>query len=211
MNDDAKFDAWLHDAASGYNQPGDVPRDAMWRAIQPAIARRATPVTPLRESLLRRWVPLAAAAVLLVVVSYQVGRSRGATGPAPSNRVAVAPAPAPTGDTVLYARVTEQHFGRADALLTTLRTRTTADSMDTAMLRWARELLTDTRLLIDSPASTDPVRRRLLQDLELALAQIVQLSAAATPDDQALVRRSLQRGELLTRIRSAVPPALSGT
>lgn len=210
MSDDEKFDTWLREAASEYNQPPVVvPREEMWQAIQPAIvARTATPVTPLRASV-RRWVPLAAAAALLVVVSYQVGRSRGTPVPAAAPEVAVAPAPSP--DTLLYSRATEQHLGRADALLTSLRVRPPSDSMDTALLGWARELLADTRLLIDSPAAADPVRRRLLQDLELALAQIVQLSAAATPDDQELVERSLRRGELLTRIRTAVPPALSGT
>jgi hypothetical protein len=55
------------------------------------------------------------------------------------------------------------------------------------------------------------VRHKLLQDLELTLAQIVQLSAASTPDDQRMVERSLRRGELLTRIRTAVPSNYSGT
>ncbi|MGQ0648803.1 MAG: hypothetical protein ACT4P7_14690 [Gemmatimonadaceae bacterium] len=210
MNDDEKFDAWLREAASDYNRPrSEVPREAMWQAIQPAIAPRATAAMPFRQSRLRRWVPLAAAATLLVVASYQMGRVRGASSTAPVTATATTTVPA--ADSALYSRASEQHFGRADALLTSLRAAGVGDSLDASLQHWARELLVDTRLLMDSPAATDPSRRRLLEDLELALAQIVQLNAAATADDHRLVERSLQRGELLTRIRTVVPSALSGT
>ena len=41
----------------------------------------------------------------------------------------------------------------------------------------ARSLLGTNRLLLDSPVATDPRMRQLLEDLELVLAQIAQLSA----------------------------------
>jgi hypothetical protein len=209
MNDDEKFDAWLKDVASDYNRPpATVPREAMWDAIMTSIPA-ATPsgVTPLRPVHRTRWIPLAAAAALLVVVSYQVGRRNAPTEQAPVVSSVAAPRP----DSALYARAAEQHLGRADALLTSVRSSGETGEIDQSLQLWARELLSDTRLLLDSPAANDAARERLLQDLELTLAQIVQLSAASTPDDQRMVERSLQRGELLTRIRTAVPSNYSGT
>lgn len=206
MNDDEKFDTWLVDAARDYNRPpGHVPREAMWQAIQPAIAAQARP----RVSWVRRWVPLAAAAAVLAVVSYRLGVSHGdgTTGPG----AAPAPEVASASQGAFYSHATDQHLGRADALLTSLRAVGAPDSLDASMVTWSRELLADTRLLLDSPAADDASRRRLLEDLELLLAQIVQLSAAATSDDHDLVERKLERGELLTRIRTAVPATISGT
>ncbi|MBC7895664.1 MAG: hypothetical protein H7066_09630 [Cytophagaceae bacterium] len=210
MNDDEKFDAWLKDVAGDYNRPpATVPREAMWEAIIPSLPV-ATPVgvSPLRPVHRTRWISLAAAAAVLVVVSYQVGRRNATTEEAAP---AVASAPAPRADLALYAKAAEQHLGRADALLTSVRSSGTTGTTDPSLQLWARELLSDTRLLLDSPAASDAARQRLLQDLELTLAQIVQLSAASTPDDQRMVERSLQRGELLTRIRTAVPSNYSGT
>jgi hypothetical protein len=208
MNDDEKFDAWLKDVASDYNRPpATVPTEAMWQAIKPALPTAApVGVTPLRPVHRTRWIPLAAAAAVLVVISYQVGR-RNAETPVAAPVVAQAP----RADIALYAKAAEQHLGRADALLTSVRSSGANGEIDPSLQLWARELLSDTRLLLDSPAATDVVRHRLRQDLELTLAQIVQLSAASTPDDQRMVERSLQRGELLTRIRTAVPSNYSGT
>jgi hypothetical protein len=210
MNDDEKFDAWLKDVASDYNRPpATVPREAMWQAIAPSLPVAAsadvTPLGPMRRT---RWVPLAAAAALLVVVSYQVGRRNA---PAEVAQAPTTSAPAPRPDAALYAKAAEQHLGRAEALLTSVRSSQGMGEVDPSLYTWARELLSDTRLLLDSPAANDAARERLLQDLELTLAQIVQLSAASTPDDQRLVERSLERGELLSRIRTAVPSNYSGT
>jgi hypothetical protein len=209
MNDDEKFDAWLKDVASDYNRPpATVPREAMWESISRSLPAAApVVVTPLRPVHRTRWIPLAAAAAVLVVVSYQLGQRNASTEVAP----VVSSVPAPRADSALYAKAAEQHLGRADALLTSVRSSGETGEIDPTLQVWARELLSDTRLLLDSPAANDAARERLLQDLEFTLAQIVQLSAASTPDDQRMVERSLQRGELLTRIRTAVPSNYSGT
>jgi hypothetical protein len=210
MNDDEKFDAWLKDVARDYNRPPvTVPREAMWEAIAPSLPVAAkVDVIPLRPvHRVRRWIPLAAAAAVLVAVSYQVGRLNAPTSPVTAGTAVAAQRP----DNAMYAKAAEQHLGRADALLTSVRSSGIEGELDPTLQRWARELLSDTRLLLDSPAANDVVRHKLLQDLELTLAQIVQLSAASTPDDQRMVERSLRRGELLTRIRTAVPSNYSGT
>jgi len=106
-----------------------------------------------------------------------------------------------------YAVVTVDHLARAEALLTSFKG-ARGDSVDASLDKWARELLGDTRLLLDSPAAGDSRRRHLLEDLELVLAQIVQLRAESSAD-RSLVRRSIERGEVLTRIRSTIPAGLS--
>ena len=209
MTDDDKFDTWLRDAANDYNRPPDsVPRDDMWQAIRASMARSGPPAAARTKPHWQRWFPLAAAAAVLVVVSYQVGKARV---PVPAAAPAGGAPQLPRSDNALYTQAADEHLGQAEALLTAARSAAAPGAMDAAMQAWARDLLADTRLLIDSPAAADPARRRLLQDLELPLAQIVQLPAAGSGDDQRMVQRSLQRGELLTRIRSAAAPAVRGT
>jgi len=74
-------------------------------------------------------------------------------------------------------------------------------TMDSLTARWARDVLSNTRLLLDSPAGEDPVRRRLLEDLETVLVQLVQRSGR-TAEDRAMLDRTLQRTQILTRLRS---------
>lgn len=206
MSDDERFDTWLKDAAADYNRPaGEVPRELMWSVIQPAIA---TPVVTPRRWRVSRWVPAVAAAAVLMAVAYRAGVSRG------ERRIeAVATTAAPAEASPAYDEATRAHLERADALLTSTRTVLdgAAGEIDPAVSTWARDVLTDTRLLLDSPAGRSGDRRQLLEDLELTLAQIVQLSAASSPDDRRLVERMLRRGELLTRIRNSVPAPVRGT
>jgi hypothetical protein len=109
---------------------------------------------------------------------------------------------------VPYRLAAVQHMSRAEALLTTFRAGARAGEVDAAIQPWARDLLTGTRLLIDSPASQDPALRALLGDLELVLAQIVQLSAQRRAEEVQIIDRQLDADGVITRLRSAVP---SGT
>lgn len=109
-----------------------------------------------------------------------------------------------------YDMATLEHLSRAEALLTSFRTPRSAGD-GTPLNSWARDLLADTRLLLDSPAATDARRRQLLEDLELVLAQIVQLPAESSAD-RGLVQRSIERGAVLSRLRSSIPAGFaSGT
>ena len=65
--------------------------------------------------------------------------------------------------------------------------------------------LSNTRLLLDSPVANDPQRRPLLEDLELVLVQIVQLSPGSTPQDRDLIEKTLQHDHVMTRLRTAIP------
>jgi len=105
-----------------------------------------------------------------------------------------------------YQLTAVRHLSEAEALLTSFRTRSNADQqMDAQLGSWARELLSNTRLLLDSPVTNDPQRRPLLEDLELVLVQIIQLSPGSTPQDRELIEKTLQQDHVMTRLRTAIP------
>jgi hypothetical protein len=77
----------------------------------------------------------------------------------------------------------------------------------------ARTLLATNRLLLDSPVGTTDLKmRRLLEDLDLVLAQIAQLSAERGMDPTDLIIRALEDNGVLMRLRSAMPAgSVAGT
>ncbi len=143
-------------------------------------------------------------------VTEKSGREHG-----PAERIGVARPPsgsvangnpAMPGSSSAYQLTAVQHLSEAEALLTSFRTRSTADQqMDAQLGAWARQLLSNTRLLLDSPVANDPQRRPLLEDLELVLVQIVQLSPGSTPQDRELIEKTLQQDHVMTRLRTAIP------
>jgi hypothetical protein len=113
-------------------------------------------------------------------------------------------APETTGS-VPYQVATIRHLSNAEALLTAFRSDSRDAKLDASLSIWARDLLSNTRLLLDSPAADDPTRAKLLGDLELVLAEIVQLAPNATAQDRGLVEGSIRNGNVMTRLRSAIP------
>jgi len=104
-----------------------------------------------------------------------------------------------------YTLATVRHFTAVEALLTTYQTSPHDARGDAQMAAWSRALLSQTRLLIDSPAGVDPVRRKLLQDLELILVQMSQLSPSDAPIDREMIDGSVRKNDVITRLRTAVP------
>lgn len=98
---------------------------------------------------------------------------------------------------------TQQHLARAEVLLATFAGHESGGAAPDSA--WARDLLTTTRLLLDSPAGRDPTRRALLEDLELVLAQIARLPRADTPVERTLIDQAIRRGDLLSKLHTAVP------
>jgi hypothetical protein len=114
--------------------------------------------------------------------------------------------PAPAAPSAASQITVANHLGQAEALLTSFKTRSTTDhELDAQLGAWARQLLSNTRLLLDSPIANDPQRRPLLEDLELVLVQIVQLSPGSTAQDRELIEKTLQQDHVLTRLRIANP------
>ncbi|MFQ5690441.1 MAG: hypothetical protein ACE5HQ_09240 [Gemmatimonadota bacterium] len=115
-----------------------------------------------------------------------------------------------------YRTVVVEHLDRTEAFLTAFRTRAAAAGSDrvTEELRissWARDLLADTRLLLDWPADRDPRMSQLLTQLELVLAQIAQMGVGRWAEERDLIVDGLRSGDVLPRLRAAIPagPALA--
>ena len=105
----------------------------------------------------------------------------------------------------IYNVATARHLADAEVLLTSFSLGSKDSGVNAQFADWAKGLLSNTRLLLDSPAGDDPRRAKLLQDLELVLAQIVQLAPDARAEDRQLVEGSIQQGHVMTRLRTAIP------
>jgi len=210
---DDRFDDQLRESAREYNTPPVTPREEMWAAIQ---ARRAetektektegsgTPVTSLRHL---RW-PIGIAALLALGIG--LGRlSAPQPGPA-APVVATAVTPQRTGDAAYRITATE-HLGQSEAFLTLFRASVRRGGNEQLASATARQLLATNRLLLDSPAASDARTRLLLQDLELVLAEIAQLAPRPSSPDLDLITEGLERGGMMSRLRTAVPSGTSST
>ncbi len=211
MSDD-QLDPRLLDAARAYNAPPETPRAAMWAAIE---ARRRenvagerndtgersdTRVIPLRR---RRWVGWATAAAAVLAVGIGIGR------------VSVQPETVawegPSANATTYRLAAQEHLGQSEAFLTLFRTSVQQQPDYRLASASARQLLATNRLLLDSPAAIEPATRLLLEDLELVLAEIAQLSRQSRAQDLQLIRDGLERGNVMPRLRTAVPAGAAPT
>jgi hypothetical protein len=131
--------------------------------------------------------------------------------------VTVAPPPAPvasavqpnerraTDTTVVrgpYQVATTQYLGQTAALLIAFPTQVRDGRADSRLVAQAADLLTTTRLLLDSPAAADPELRGLLDDLELVLAQIARLRGTRAPAELDLITGTLEQRDVIPRLRS---------
>lgn len=184
-------------------QSADIPVPDRVATVPPV----ATPTLPQAQS------PLPS-------VEQRVGSSqRRPTNEAPrtttAQRDARTPGANPGDPSRLYRLAAVQTLTQAEALLTAYRASGVAER-DPAAARqlgqWGRQVLSSTRLLLDSPAGDDAALRPLLDDLELVLVQIIRLSGAPLDaNDRALIDDALRTRDLLPRIRTAVPAGAAGT
>lgn len=112
--------------------------------------------------------------------------------------------------TVPYQMATIRHLTEAEAMLTSFALESKDQRTNSQLAGWAKGLLANTRLLLDSPAGDDARRARLLEDLELVLAQIVQLSPAAAAQERDLIDGNIRNGAVMTRLRTAIPAGQPG-
>jgi hypothetical protein len=117
---------------------------------------------------------------------------------APSRPPAAAP-----GSGLPYRVATQKHLDRSESFLAVARSGLEQAEGDPEFGTWARSLLSRTQLLLASPAAEEPRTRRLLQDLELMLAQIVVSIETGDPAEVRIADDGLQESDLLLRLRSA--------
>jgi len=232
---DEGMDAMLDDVRGNYNVPPVTPRERMWTAIESRIGAPgdggepptvteagSAPVAPSSDvidlSAARRervgpthqMMGWAVAAAAVLVMGVGIGRMTAPAAPA----AATFAASTPSGGTMALAA--RDHLGRSESLLSMVLTDARAGRVDPETAEWARGLLVQTRLLMDNERELDPSVDALLLDLELVLVQIVGVSDTGSMDEAMarteleLALRSLEDGEVLTRIQAALPPDRAG-
>jgi hypothetical protein len=206
---DDRLDDQLRDAAKDYNDPPETPRDAMWeRIVAMRAAEKAEPLRPLRHLRPLRW---AAGIAAVLALGIGLGRLSINTAPPVAAPAPVATAPAPRVSNPGYQVATAEHLSQSEAFLTLFRASVRQGGNEQLASATARQLLATNRLLLDSPAANDGRTRLLLQDLELVLAEIAQLSPQPRSRDLDLITEGLERGGVMSRLRTAVPSGPSTT
>src|SRR5262249_1788732 len=85
-----------------------------------------------------------------------------------------------------YRLVLLPHIAGSEAMITAFRASARSGEMDAQLAGWSRDLLSTTRLLEASPVAKDPTMRRLLEDLDLVIAQISRYVARGTVNTEEL-------------------------
>jgi hypothetical protein len=114
-----------------------------------------------------------------------------------------------------YRLAVVEHMARAEVLLTSFlaESRSSPSDMRTAaqFAALSRDLLKTTRLLLATHATEDRALTRLLEDLELVLMQISQYAAEGRRTDLDAINQSLDRRNVLPKLRSTIPAGASAS
>ena len=207
-----RLDALLRDAAREYNEPPVTPKAELWERIaaQRSESRkvgRSEDVLPIRRrpGALPLWIGVAA----LLALGVAIGRLSAPGSPsAPTVPPSLSATPGAIPERrergeVAAQLVTAEHLGQVETFLTEFATRQAAQELPAQ----AKDLLSTTRLLLDSKRLTDPGTRRLLEDLELVLIQIATLTPKDRSEELGFIADGLAQSHLRTRLRNAIPAA----
>lgn len=220
-HDEERFNEYLQRLARELDDAPEVPRDEIWARIdaarRPHRAAQSEPGVvslasrrPVRRQLVRWAAPLAA----MLVVGVAIGRMTllRSTSPA-ATTVAQTDSAARADSSALlpYRLAAVQHLLRTEALLTALPSDARTGQV-TEVAGWAGDLLGDTRLLLDSPAGQDAELKKLLEDLELVLAQIAVLQNRGAEGEVEMIEDGMNQRDVLLRLRAATArPNLAGS
>jgi len=211
-----RFEELMRDAARTYRKPPQPDLDGMWTEIERETWGAVATTQPARIEA-RRFGTRASGwlAAATLVIGIGLGRASTTTkhdaAPAKQEDVAsigrAAPVRAETSFDAPYNVETSQYLGQTAALLIALPAETRSGHPDDKFVGRAADLLTRTRLLLDSPAANDNQMRALLEDLELVLAQVVRLQNGQNGQDRTeldLINRALEQRDAIPRLRTAV-------
>jgi hypothetical protein len=196
MTDD-RFEELLARLRDEHNLPPSTPRDLMWERI--AAARQSSARRRRRVRPAIAW-PIAAAALLLLGIG--IGNNLSTKSRPQLNEPTKLTAPTRVPRSSPYVIFATRHLDRAEALLTQFENGVTPQVAQAQLHTWAQQLLSDTRLLLDSPAVDQPTMRSLLSDVELLLAIIVQSDTSVDPH---AIADGLRNSGLLERLRARIP------
>jgi len=207
-----RFEALMRDAARTYRKPPEPDLDGMWSEIERETWAGVATTQPARIAA-RRFTTRASGWLAAATLVIGIGLGRASTtmhrnvpaAPQTAASVAsVAPVRSDTAFDAPYNVETSQYLGQTAALLIALPAEARSGNADEKFVGRAAELLTRTRLLLDSPAANDTHMRALLEDLELVLAQVVRLQGEHDRTDLDLINRALEQRDVIPRLRTAV-------
>jgi hypothetical protein len=218
---DDELDERAREALRGYRVPPEPPLDEMWEAIEerhfgaPVVALSDHGKSGDRAARAKRarrrwrlgapsWSVLVAGMAAALILGVGLGRMSRGIAPV------VAGPPEGTYDywtanAEPYRDATTEYLGETVALLASLPAAARDGQPDARFVTQAGELLSTTRLLLDSPAAaSDPRLKNLLEDLELVLAQLARLPSEHGKTELNLIREALVQRDVVPRLRSAV-------
>jgi hypothetical protein len=223
MKQDERMDELMGRALREIDPPPVTPREAMWARIQAERAAQANSgrigvtggptdgVIEMKRRVRRTtWVPWGAAIAATLLMGIGLGRISTTVMPGPVDTTATTSQPAEEVPTA-YRLAATRHLQRTETLLSSLAVDARAQG-PAEMSTWASELLTDTRLLLSSPAAEDAATRTLLEDLELVLSQIAGIPEARAEQEVQLIQEGINQSDVLLRLHAATAgPRLVGT
>ena len=206
-----RFESLMRDAAQTFRKPPQPDLDGMWAEIERETWGASTQPARIEARGFTRASGWLAAATLVIGIGLgrasSFTRTEGTTTPQPQPIVAVANNTTPlrndTSFDAPYSAETSQYLGQTAALLIALPAEARSGKPDDKFVGKAAELLTRTRLLLDSPAANDTQMRSLLEDLELVLAQVVRLQNGTDRTEVDLINRALEQRDVIPRLRTA--------
>jgi hypothetical protein len=204
MSED-RLDKIIDTAADHYNVPPvNPPFEQMWTAIEAESFGQVIPGSNEGSargvSLVNNpWLRMAAVLVLGVAIGRFTMRAP-IVPPAPAQTV-VAERPDVEASYQLSA---ERYLGQAVTLVANLPQQLQSGRMDSAYVSKASESLTQLRLIMDSPAASNPRLRALFEDLELVLVQVVQMPETGNAIEAKLIRQAMQEKDVMPRLVDAV-------
>lgn len=117
-------------------------------------------------------------------------------------------------DQTAYRLAVVEHLTKTEVLLTSFRAQERSGNgakLDAQFATLSRELLGTTRLLLAVHRADDPTMTRLLQDLEYILMQLAQYAADGRTVDLDAINQSLDRRNVLPKLRSTIPAGVSAS
>ncbi|MES2307035.1 MAG: hypothetical protein V4558_16150 [Gemmatimonadota bacterium] len=203
--DERRLDELLTEAKGTYRVPPAPPLDEIWQRVE-AEAFADAPVRSIRSAAGWRrtqWAGFSGAIAAALLIGVFIGRKSAPSAVTPQVAV-LAPTTPRAASTDPYQRATDELLGQSAVLLASLPQEGGRSDADVRFADQGAQLLTTTRLLLDSPVGGDSRMRTLLEDLELVLVQVTRIRSQHHQDDLLLIHDALDQHDIVPRIRSAV-------
>ena len=210
---DMPLDPWMQALVRESDDEIVVPRELMWARIRKERTTRVHAARKQRET--RRYLITGAAIAATLVIGIGLGRisKSDAINRTTTNAPAVAVTDSQQGAESSPVRVAmNEHLVRTATLLTSVVSRDPDARPRADVTAWSQEWLATTRMLLDSPeVIADDETKRLLEDLEVVLMQIIQSRGTTAPEARRAPSETMRETNLLPRMRAAVSTASIST